>query len=325
MIKQSGALAGAFLLCLLVSSQAEAQQVKVTSVTKDDVRLHGDIEIVVDGLEILLKDNPEGKKPPLLPYLCFLPPSSACYAMKGSTLRYISKDTATLKFTFDRKASDVGSRYAWNHILGGIGPFKRMYIASLGAEDTGPIASDQSVTFEVYPSPWSQIAIVVLVLLVIGFLVLVFKTDILKDPKKGNERTYSLGRFQMAFWFLIILGSFTYIWMVTGDLAMPETSLILMGISGATALGAIMVKPNPKKTAGRDKPPLVSFFLELLGNDEDPITLHRFQMFAWTMILGIIFVAGVFKDLAQPVLDSSLLTLMGISSGVYVGFKVPEK
>ena len=39
--------------------------------------------------------------------------------------------------------------------------------------------------------------------------------------------------------------------------------------------------------------------------------------------------AGAFeipqKDLAQPVLDSSLLTLMGISSGMYVGFKFPEK
>jgi hypothetical protein len=47
-------------------------------------------------------------------------------------------------------------------------------------------------------------------------------------------------------------------------------------------------------------------------------------MFAWTLILGVVFIAGVFRQLAQPTLDSSLLTLMGISSGTYVGFKFPE-
>ena len=320
MIKRCSALAVVLLLSLLACREVEAQPAKVVSVVEKEVRLNGDIQIVVDDLGILLKNNPAGKQPPLLPFV-------NGYAMKGSTLRYIDQESKTLRFNLARNPSDSGSREAWTHILGGLGPFKRTHRVSLGTEDTGPIASDQTVVFEVYPSPWSQIAIVLLILLVIAFLVLVFKTDILKDPKEEGtgERTYSLGRFQMAFWFLIILGSFTYIWMVTGDLAMPETSLVLMGISGATALGAILVKPNPKKPESRKKSTLWRFFVELLGNGEDQITLHRFQMFAWTMILGLTFIAGVFNQLAQPVLDSSLLTLMGISSGMYVGFKFPEK
>lgn len=315
MIKRYSALAGALLFCLLGCPRIEAQPTRVVSVVEKEVRLNGDIRIAVD----TLGNNPTGKQPPLLPYL-------NGYPMKGSTLRFVDLQKKVLLFTLGRNSTDSGSRHAWNRILGGLGPFKRTYTVSIGAEDSGPVASDVTVIFEVYPSPWSQIAILVLIVLVVAFLVLVFKTDILKDPKEdGRERAYSLGRFQMAWWFLIILASFTYIWMVTGDLGMPETSLVLMGISSATALGAILVKPNPKKPSVRGKSTLGRFFVELLGNGEDPVTLHRFQMLAWTMILSVIFIAGVFKDLAQPVLDSSLLTLMGISSGSYVGFKFPEK
>jgi hypothetical protein len=138
----------------------------VKSIVEKEVRLNGDIQIVVEGLDILLKDNPTGTQPPLLPFL-------NGFAMKGSTLRYINTANATLRFTLARTSADADSRYAWNHILGGIGPFKRTYTVSLGAAATGPIASDQVVIFEVYPSPWSQIAIVLLILLVIAFIFLV--------------------------------------------------------------------------------------------------------------------------------------------------------
>jgi hypothetical protein len=60
----------------------------------------------------------------------------------------------------------------------------------------------------------------------------------------------------MAWWFFIVLDSFAYIWMVTGDLAMPETSLILMGISSATAPGAVLVKPNPNSPMFDQRPSL---------------------------------------------------------------------
>jgi hypothetical protein len=55
------------------------------------------------------------------------------------------------------------------------------------------------------------------------------------------------------------------------------------------------------------------------------IAFHRFQIVVWTLILGVVFVSEVLTKLAMPVFDTTLLTLMGISSGTYLGFKVSAK
>ena len=55
------------------------------------------------------------------------------------------------------------------------------------------------------------------------------------------------------------------------------------------------------------------------------IMFHRFQMLLWTLVLGVIFVSEVITKLAMPVFDTTLLTLMGISSGTYLGFRVSSK
>jgi hypothetical protein len=47
-------------------------------------------------------------------------------------------------------------------------------------------------------------------------------------------------------------------------------------------------------------------------------------MFMWTVIMGIIFVTSVIRLQQIPQLDESLLALMGISSGAYVGLKTME-
>jgi hypothetical protein len=54
------------------------------------------------------------------------------------------------------------------------------------------------------------------------------------------------------------------------------------------------------------------------------ITFHRFQIVVWTLILGVVFVSEVITKLAMPEFNSTLLTLMGISSGTYLGFKVSK-
>ncbi len=48
-------------------------------------------------------------------------------------------------------------------------------------------------------------------------------------------------------------------------------------------------------------------------------------MLLWTVSLGLVFIVGVYQKLAMPEFDATLLALMGISSGVYLGFKIPEK
>ena len=67
-------------------------------------------------------------------------------------------------------------------------------------------------------------------------------------------------------------------------------------------------------------------FLEFLSDllkERGIVSFHRFQIVVWTLVLGIVFVSGVITKLAMPNFDQTLLLLMGISSGTYLGFKLP--
>jgi hypothetical protein len=66
------------------------------------------------------------------------------------------------------------------------------------------------------------------------------------------------------------------------------------------------------------------FLRDVLG-DENGYSFHRFQMFAWTIVLGVMFVSSVYNSLSMPEFSTTLLGLMGISSGTYIGFKFPEQ
>jgi cell division protein FtsB len=66
-------------------------------------------------------------------------------------------------------------------------------------------------------------------------------------------------------------------------------------------------------------------FLTDILSDGENVSFHRFQMVVWTIVLGVIFVWSVYRNMTMPEFDASLLTLMGISSGTYIGFKFPEK
>lgn len=66
-------------------------------------------------------------------------------------------------------------------------------------------------------------------------------------------------------------------------------------------------------------------FLDDLFSDENGWSFHRVQMGIWTLVLGFVFVGKVLDNLEMPDFDSTLLALMGISSGTYLGFKFPEQ
>jgi hypothetical protein len=68
--------------------------------------------------------------------------------------------------------------------------------------------------------------------------------------------------------------------------------------------------------------PSENFFADILRDDTE-VGLHRFQLAPWTLILGIVFVVDVTRSFAMPDFNDTLLTLMGISAGTYVGFKSP--
>ena len=144
------------------------------------------------------------------------------------------------------------------------------------------------------------------------------------DGNQGTtlqHRTYSLGRVQMAWWFGIVMGSYIFLWMMSQDIpALGSQALLLMGISGATGLTSVGLNAGMQKQL-----PIASgkFFEDLL-TDAYGITLHRFQMLAVTLILGTMFIIHVATTLTMPEFDGSLLALMGIAGGTYLGFKIPE-
>jgi hypothetical protein len=66
-------------------------------------------------------------------------------------------------------------------------------------------------------------------------------------------------------------------------------------------------------------------FVNDILSDEGGISFHRFQMLAWTLVLAFIFISKVVDGLVMPDFDTTLLALMGISGGTYVGFKLPSQ
>src|SRR5438067_211105 len=76
---------------------------------------------------------------------------------------------------------------------------------------------------------------------------------------------------------------------------------------------------TPPSTAGHSQG-----LLRDILRDGSGYSFHRFQIFAWTIVLGIIFLSAVYNSLAMPEFSTTLLGLMGISSGTYIGFKFPE-
>lgn len=81
-------------------------------------------------------------------------------------------------------------------------------------------------------------------------------------------------------------------------------------------LRALTVETAPQVSQG---------FLRDILSDGSGYSFHRFQIFAWTIVLGIIFISSVYNDLTMPEFSPTLLGLMGLSAGTYIGFKFPEQ
>ncbi|HEX4953746.1 MAG TPA: hypothetical protein VF017_10175 [Thermoanaerobaculia bacterium] len=132
---------------------------------------------------------------------------------------------------------------------------------------------------------------------------------------------FSLARVQAAFWFFLVLGAYVFLFMVTEELdTISDSVLALIGIGSGTALGAAMIDGNAVPTRAAS----AGFWQDLL---EGPggLAFHRFQMVVWTLLLGLIFVLSVYRSLAMPEFSATLLGMLGISSGTYLGFKFPER
>lgn len=238
-----------------------------------------------------------------------------------------------LKFDIQR-TKDEASRTSWAALLGKPDSFRRDFRVSVGFENGAPLPSiagaPTTLHFIVIHETWLWIFIVILAFALVLFLWLARSSDLLRDsgppPPAGQRRTYSLARTQMAFWFFLVVACYVLIWLILDDRdSITPTVLGLVGISAATALGAAAVDAQKPPPAGPAPvgPASVSFLTDLLGGPQG-VSLPRFQMLIWTVVLGVIFVVSVYNKLAMPEFSATLLGLMGISSGTYVGFKIPE-
>ncbi len=175
---------------------------------------------------------------------------------------------------------------------------------------------------------------------------LAITTNIIRDIsviKPPEPKPYSFGRTQLLFWTLIILSCFIFNAIITGDLPkLNSTDLMLLGISLGTTTSAAMIDTNDiKRDQGRatgvvsantrhqDRFPGKDFFTDILSDQEDNISIHRFQTLVFNIVIGVLYVSKFVgehgKVLPDFTADSNyLLALLGISNTGYVALKAGE-
>lgn len=353
------------------------------------------VTVEVEGLERWRQIDPLRNSPlKLIPYLNGMP-------LRGVYPFGPPVDGRRLTFNLDLTAAN---HRIWTQLIGApsFWPLEldRAVEFSVGPEDAGPFATQ--ITAEeggvrlIVISKWWGVAAGGAILLTIGtFVWLARRTAMMREPgpplARGRPRPFSLGRAQMAFWFLLTASSYIVIWLITDSYDdIPPSLIAVMGISAGTALGELVVDSRKddqamkhertilaekqaleqsvkevenhvaalatqKGPAGdeavragltRDllehrtrlnslthqarrldprggEPVSEGFFRDILS-DGHGYSLHRFQIVIWTAIMGLLFIYRVYYELTMPEISPSMLALMGVSAGTYVGFKIPE-
>jgi hypothetical protein len=284
-----------------------------------------------------------------------------------------------------------GTDDLWEDLLGNPTSFVKEVKASVGLANGYPLPDAQPFELIVIQEWWFWGCFILLAAVAVSTIYLARSTTLLRNSyaRRADQKLppYSLGRTQMAFWFLLVVTSFVLIWLITGEYdAITSSTLVLIGIGAGTALGADIVDNNRASTSSSQlielkaeqaalnnrineikhaltadtqnlppnasdlqaeldakqvrlnfvnvsldqlqkqaEPPCSQGFIRDILNDSDGISFHRFQIVVWTIVLGVIFVESVYSRLAMPEFSGTLLALMGISSGTYLGFKGTEK
>lgn len=206
--------------------------------------------------------------------------------------------------------------------------FTRQVSISVGLEDQEPILTKvNKFTLIIVRKRWFTISVVILLILLGSFIFLAIKTNILRDagpnPTGGRKKPYSLALTQMATWFFVIISSWLLLYAVKHTFStITESLVILMGISAGTGIGGVAIDNSKDKVIKSRHSK--GFFKDILS-DANGISFHRFQVFAWTIVMVAVFIRQVTSYMLMPEFSPALLTLMGISSGTYLGFKVSER
>jgi hypothetical protein len=221
---------------------------------------------------------------------------------------------------------------AWHWLLGNPRGFTRKIRVSVGSGMMAVPSKMDNFPLRIIPPGQFYIWLALTFAGAIVFIYLCSRTELIRGARTSSlkplQKPYSLARFQMAFWFFLVIVAYVFMWLITGELDTISASILaLIGIGAGTALGSALIDANAAEgpaAPAADMPASRGFLHDVL-NDGGGISFHRFQMFAWTLVLGVIFCASVYRHLAMPDFSATLLGLMGVSSGTYLGFKFPEK
>jgi hypothetical protein len=100
----------------------------------------------------------------------------------------------------------------------------------------------------------------------------------------------------------------------TAGIAAADTAAVAANAAGIKVANAKIDALNGKSVN----------LLEDILSDGNGLNFHRFQLAAWTVVLSIIFIGQAYADLAMPIFNQTLMGLLGLSAGTYLGLKIPE-
>jgi hypothetical protein len=236
----------------------------------------------------------------------------------------VDLESGTLTFVLDRNENN---RELWRPFL--YDPLFDRDVTmrvSIGIRGERPLprvpGSNLEITVRKLYVDWTTWVWLAFLLLFIAVMILcVVRTDVLRDgpPIDGVRQPYSLGRAQMAWWFFLVVLSYSFIWLVTGDRdTIPPSILGLIGISSATVIAPSQREMSRTRlTAG--------WWKDMVVDETGVVALDRLQVVVWTLVLSGIFLFSVIWELTMPEFSGTLLALMGVSSGTYIGFKLPQR
>ncbi len=152
---------------------------------------------------------------------------------------------------------------------------------------------------------------------------------------KGGDGLPSSSKFQFLLWTGVIIFAYITIYVARaqqgeyGPIAeVPANLLVLMGISGGAMVisKGITVYNLSRGTATKShETPKGCSLKYLICDDDGEPALNKLQMIAWTFIAIGIYLVLLTRQVSAtalavlPNVDDSLLVLMGISQGTYLG------
>lgn len=303
--------------------------------------LNEKVTVIVEHLDLLMKQAQAANTMPVL----FLDGREITGVFGAQSRSVDAQGTGALTFILDRTSANGD---AWKPLLSRPTLAPKIVALSVGLHNSLPIASAwPDFELEVIRKGWLALWLITF----LGFggacVFLAQKTSLLREegtPPAGGKAAYSLAKCQMAWWFFWVVAAFMLLLMVTWDYnTITNGTLALIGISAGTGLAGAVVDsstknsliaklnavppPSPSEAAAIQKqidtPASVNFLDDIL-TDSVGISFHRLQMLVWTLVLTVVFIGSVYYELIMPDFSATLLGLMGISSGTYVGFKFPE-